>query len=334
MALPFFMEPIHIVGSGSIGLFLATSIRSAFPSYPLAVLFRQHHKQRIGNEKEITVCLRQKQQRPRMARVPAQIIDDRRSTSSIRNLVISTKAFQAVDAVESIVPRLDPENLRIMLLCNGALDVREKLLEILSLHEIKSPQLVMCTTTHGVEQEPPDEDMFHLVQTEMGRTFMGANLENMDEIRRLSELWDRASLNAKAIEKSKMEAFLWQKLAANCVCNPLTALYQCTNGALAKHSDFVATRDKVIQEISDVGRELNPDMAEQLSPSALTAFVELVIQENLQNTSSMFRDIEKKQETEIDNLNGYVIRKGQHLGIDCPANEELYHKIREMTATF
>jgi 2-dehydropantoate 2-reductase len=328
-SLPFFMEPLHVLGSGSIGLLWATAIRAAFPSYPLAALIKEHHKQTIQGEKEITVCLRQDRQRPRIAQVPVQFAKHHHH-NSIQNLILSTKAFQAVDAVESIIPRLDKEHLKILVLCNGALDVRENLLDTLSKHEFQDPHLVMCTTTNGVYQETPDDDMFHLVQTGLGRTFVGDDGRSED-VPKIAQLWDRAGLNAKSIDSSQMEVLLWKKLAANCACNPLTALHECTNGQLYDQPDFSSTRDQVIKEVSQVARELNPELEEQLSPAALEEFVEITIQDNLQNTSSMHRDVQKQQQTEIDNLNGFIMRNSQQLNFECPANDELHHRIHELT---
>jgi 2-dehydropantoate 2-reductase len=318
--LPF-MEPLHILGSGSIGLLWAASIRSAFPSYPLAVLLRPHHKSRIGGGKEIIVCTRQNK-RPRMAHVPAQYIGD--DNPQIRNLILSTKAYQAADAVESVIPRLDPENLRIVVLCNGALDARETLMSTLHKHNIHSPHLVMCTTTNGVYQEPPDEDMFHLVHVGLGRTFLGG-------MPNLAQLWDQSGLNAKSIEPQQMEVLLWQKLAANCVCNPLTALWETPNGKLFDHPSFASTREQVVNEVSRIGQTLHPELGEELSPIGLDRFVEQVIQDNLQNKSSMFHDVKKQQRTEVDNLNGYIVRKGRKLGIETPANDELLLQIQQIT---
>jgi hypothetical protein len=99
---------------------------------------------------------------------------------------ISTHRSHIVNRVESVIPRLDPENLRIVILCDGALDARETRLmstaAALHRHNIHIPQLVMCTTTNGVYQEPPDEDMFHLVHVGLGRT----SLDGLPNI----QLWD------------------------------------------------------------------------------------------------------------------------------------------------
>jgi 2-dehydropantoate 2-reductase len=325
----FFTEPLHVLGSGSIGLYWAASIRAAFPAYPLAALMKEHHKQTIQGEKEITVCLRQDRQRPLLAHVPVQFVKNH-NHNPIQNLILSTKAFQAVDAVESMIPRLHKEHLKILVLCNGALDVRESLLDTLAKHEIKDPHLVMCTTTNGIYQEPPDDDMFHLVQTALGRTFVGDDGRSKD-VPEIAHLWHRSGLNAKSISSSEMEVLLWKKLAADCACNPLTALYDCTNGQLYDQPDFSSTRDQVVKEVSQVARELNPELEEQLSSAALQEFVEITLQENLQNTSSMHRDVQKQQQTEIDNLNGFIMRKSQQLNIECPANQELHHRIHELT---
>ncbi|CAJ1949414.1 unnamed protein product [Cylindrotheca closterium] len=333
---PVFLEPFHILGSGSLGLLCATALRSAFPSYPLAALFREGHRQHIpSDDNEITVCLRQFKQRPRMAHVPVQFTDEL-DRKKIRNLILSTKAFQAVEATESILPRLDKDQLRIVVLCNAGLDVRERLLDSLSKNGIQNPHLIMGTTTNGVYQEPPDEDMFHLVQTGMGRTFLGStpcpSTGDADIVPTIAQLWDRAGLNAQPIEEDQMEVLLWQKLAANCVCNPLTALYDCTNGSMQQEvSNFGSLREQVVNEVFQVGQAVDPSMEQNLkSPQVLDDFVEITIQDNLENTSSMHRHVQNQLKTEIENLNGYVVRKGRELGIDCPANEELYHRISEL----
>jgi 2-dehydropantoate 2-reductase len=172
--------------------------------------------------------------------------------------------------------------------------------------------------------------MFHLVQTGLGRTFVGDDGRSED-VPKIAQLWDRAGLNAKAINSSQMEVLLWKKLAVNCACNALTALYECTNGQLYDQPDFSSTRDQVVKEVSQVARKLNPELEEQLSPAALEEFVEITIQDSLQHTSSMHRDVQKQQQTEIDNLNGFIMRKSQQLNFECPANEELHHRIHELT---
>ncbi|KAL3922523.1 MAG: hypothetical protein SGARI_006434 [Bacillariaceae sp.] len=191
-----------------------------------------------------------------------------------------------------------------MLLCNGALDAREKIVQTLKETTARraTVDMIMCMTTHGVinetaaassadgmDDDDDDDDMFHL-----------------------------------------LHVLLWQKLAANCVCNPLTALWNVPNGELANNSIFAALREQIVNEISTVGRALHPELEKDLRPSSLDQFVEQVIHANLLNQSSMARDIAKQQRTEVENLNGYIVRKSSELGVgSAPANKELLERIQE-----
>jgi 2-dehydropantoate 2-reductase len=364
LAVPF-MEPLHVVGAGSIGLFIAASIRSAFPSYPLAVLFRDDHRtsKRFASQgDEIVVCTRQQRNthlagatsstnrrrpRPHIARVPYQFIGDEctRNRSKIRNLVLCTKAYQVEDALRDIQPRLDPSNLRIVVLCNGALDVRETILRVLH-GRPTSPDLVMCTTTHGVVHETAlarphddngggcdpekddnvDDDMFHLLHVGLGQTYVGGNPT-------MAQLWDQSGLAAQSTPPPLMEVLLWKKLAANCVCNPLTALWGVPNGQLEVNTAFPTLRAQIVREVSRVGTLLHPEMSQALSPDSLDGFVEQVIQANWHNMSSMYHDVQNRRRTEVDNLNGYVVRKSHEMGLSCPANEVLVGMVKEAMAS-
>lgn len=298
--------------------------------------------------------------RPRMASVPVEFIGDHsKGRAPIRNLILATKAYQAVDAVESILPSLSQRNpnptsaqnestspLRIFILSNGALDVRDNLQRLLQSHKhdnIPSPEWILCTTTHGVVKEESDhggddddmEPMIHLTHVGIGRTFLGGHPP-------MTRLWDQSGLQATLMENSSthkneidpMEILLWKKLAGNCFCNPLTALWEVTNGELMKQDRGPKLRQQVVSEVSQVAKALHPTWSESntnISEDAIDAFVEQVIQDNLHNRSSMYYDVKSGRRTEIDSLNGFIVRHGKNLGIDTPANEELFHAIQSIT---
>lgn len=315
------MEPIHILGSGALGLLWASSIRAAFPSYPLAVLFRSRHKTLLGSAtREVPVCTMAKG-RPIMSVVPIQYIGDERK-ATIKNLVVATKAHQAMDAVEGVISRLTNSNPRIIFLCNGSLDARENVRTLLRENNVADPLFVMCSTTQGVYQDEPDEDMLHLTQVGLGRTYIGGVPE-------IAELWDRSSLNAQCIDPIEMEVLLWRKHAANCFCNPLTAIWKVSNADLLNQPRSSSLRKQIVAEVSEVAQTLNPGLKERLAPNELDAFVEQTIQENLANKSSMYHDLQSGRKTEVDNLNGFIVRQGSALGITTPANLELLESIHD-----
>lgn len=333
------MEPLHIIGGGSIGLLFAASIRGAFPAYPLSLLLRDHHKSNIDDD-EIMVCL-MKDGRPRMMPVPAQLISEERPRP-IRNLLVTTKAHSAVSAVESVLERLDPKSASIIVLCNGAFSVRDELTELISSsRSIKAQQnnnnnnteLILATTTHGAYQEPNNQgEMYHVVHAGVGSTF----IEDQPSI---SQLWDQSGLVSKSISSEAMMGMLWQKLATNCAINPISALLGCENGQLlqSNNDDNLPSIEEIIREVSLVATKScqeSESLQSTLTYDSLRNFVDQVIQDTSHNRSSMLQDVTKKQKTEIHYLNGYVARLGNQFGIETPANNEVCRRITELEIGF
>jgi len=319
-----FMEPLHIIGGGSIGMLFAASIRASFPSFPLSLLLRDHHKPNI-DDNEIMICL-MKHGKPRMIPVPAQLISDERPRP-IRNLIVATKAYNASDAVRSISARLDDKGASIIILCNGAFAVRDELQAIIP----PTTTLRLATTTHGVYRESSYEgEMYHIVHAGEGSTFI-------EDEPAMSQLWDQSGLVSTSMSPDEMTGLLWQKLAVNCSINPLTALRNCENGQLLSENlakDTLPTIDDIVREVSMVAMKVCPsqDLQSSLSYGALRFFVDQVCEDTFHNRSSMLQDVTKRQPTEIQYLNGYVSKLGKDLGIDTPANDELYRRIKDFEA--
>ena len=293
--------------------------------------------------------------RPRMIPVPAAILpelDDRNQSDNnvlshinyydrrpIRNLLLTTKAFQAVDALTSVLHRIN-EHTHIIILCNGALAVRQVVKELLE-QKMKNhclPTIHLALTTHGAYREmelddcnDSDDGLFHLVHAGKGRTL----LENYPDMARL---WDMAGLNCQSA--ICLEQDLWYKLAANCVINPLTALHKCNNGDLLQTTSTVLSAtysfdqiaDKILHEVSAVVQALH-DGDKQYSVSKLQAYVQSVVDETQQNKSSMLQDILAHRRTEIDFLNGYVVQQGLAKRLACPVNKALVELIHATQLT-
>ena len=45
---------------------------------------------------------------------------------------------------------------------------------------------------------------------------------------------------------------------------------------------------------------------------------------------SLLQDIEKKRLTEVDFLNGYIVKKGKEVGVKTPLNERLVELVHEI----
>jgi 2-dehydropantoate 2-reductase len=63
---------------------------------------------------------------------------------------------------------------------------------------------------------------------------------------------------------------------------------------------------------------------------SLQLFVSQVIEDTKHNKSSMYQDILNNRQTEISQLNGFVVQKGKDVGVNCGANEDLTIRIKEL----
>ena len=115
---------------------------------------------------------------------------------------------------------------------------------------------------------------------------------------------------------------VWRKLAVNCAINPLSALFGCPNGELLNVRDRRETLVQAAREVGAVaaakGIELGTDPAEL----ALA-----VAEKTATNRSSMLQDVLRGAPTEIEALNGAVVREAHALGVPVPVNESLWDAI-------
>jgi len=118
------------------------------------------------------------------------------------------------------------------------------------------------------------------------------------------------------------------KLAINCVINPLTAINQCNNGKL-QAIEFQPQIDLIIKELQQVIPLLEPTW--HYTHQALKETMMAVVVATANNYSSMAQDVKYKRQTEIDFINGYIVREGKKLGFDMTENEKLWRSVNALS---
>ncbi|WP_370164787.1 ketopantoate reductase family protein [Bradyrhizobium diazoefficiens] len=115
-----------------------------------------------------------------------------------------------------------------------------------------------------------------------------------------------------------IERILWSKLATNCAYNALSAVAGISYGPML---DVEGTTDVVasaVQEAVNVARACGVLVQEDLLEQILKIPAAMPNQ-----MSSTAQDLARGKPSEIDFLNGYVVRKGAELGIPTPTNRAL-----------
>jgi len=123
------------------------------------------------------------------------------------------------------------------------------------------------------------------------------------------------------VRKSK-----WEKMCWNCVFNPLTVIVDDKVAKTLEHPEMLRVIHQIVEEVAAVAASvkvpLSPDMAEK---------VVRWTQEIRDIHTSMYDDWKAGRPTEIDYLNGYIVRLGRELGVPTPVNEALTAMIKTIT---
>ncbi|BEP59685.1 2-dehydropantoate 2-reductase [Variovorax sp. V213] len=111
---------------------------------------------------------------------------------------------------------------------------------------------------------------------------------------------------------------LWAKLVLNCAYNALSAITQLPYGELVKGQGVAEVIRDVVAECLAVAK------AEGVAiPGDTGAAVRGIAQTMPSQYSSTAQDLARGKTSEIDHLNGFVVRRGEALGVSTPANRVL-----------
>jgi 2-dehydropantoate 2-reductase len=117
----------------------------------------------------------------------------------------------------------------------------------------------------------------------------------------------------------------WQKLITNCAYNALSAITRLPYGQLVKVAGVTQVMTDVAAESWAVGRALGVP----LPPLDMAPILEIAVSMAGQYSSTA-QDLMRHKPTEIDYLNGYVVRQGAALGIATPASRVLVALVRAL----
>ncbi|MGV3346719.1 2-dehydropantoate 2-reductase [Enterobacteriaceae bacterium LUAb1] len=219
-------------------------------------------------------------------------------------LLVTLKAWQVAKAVKALLPVL-PSDCPVLLLHNGMGTLQE-------LADIPQP-LLRGITTHAARRE--GSIIKHVAH---GITHIGpGSIKTGRDYAYLADVLQHALPGV--IWHDDLTCFSWQKLAVNCVINPLSVIHDCQNGNLFRYPEEVA---RICDEVAQV-------MSAQGIPAEnLLDYVHSVMRATAQNTSSMLQDVHALRRTEIDYITGYLLACAHHSGIPVPENYRLYNLIK------
>jgi 2-dehydropantoate 2-reductase len=147
----------------------------------------------------------------------------------------------------------------------------------------------------------------------------------MDEIERLADACTRAGMPTKAVADARGPQ--WRKVIFNAATNPIGALTGLTHGRVCEEPTLRRLVSALVDEGKAVaaaqGIELDADPEELIDHAARPEVA-------YDHKASMLQDVEARRPTEIDYLNGGIVRFGRELGVPTPLNEALAALVKGM----
>ena len=157
----------------------------------------------------------------------------------------------------------------------------------------------------------------HVSLTHMGKTSLG-ELDGVSSPR-VKALADKLTDAGFVVEVSdQIMGQIWQKFLVNCAVNAIAATTGLRSGEIPRVPALAAYQERVIDEAVKV-IELkniklpNPNVIDDLREHLPNRF----------NRPSMLQHVDAGRPTEIDAINGAIVREAEILGISTPYNESL-----------
>ncbi len=289
---------VAVMGAGAVGCYYGAMLARA--GHEVVLIGRPAHVEAV---------------RARGLRLEAQTFDEHVPLAASTEpdavqgadlVLFCVKSTDTEAAAAQIAPHLAPGAL-VLTLQNGV-DNDERARSVLRDHEVAAAVVYVATGMAGPG---------HVKHNGRGELVIApsARGEEVAQALRAAGVPTEISDNVRGA--------LWAKLVLNCAYNALSAITQLPYGVLVRNEGVPGVLRDVVAECLAVAR------AEGVTiPGDIDAAVAGIARTMPAQFSSTAQDLARGKRSEIDHLNGFVLRRGEVLGVPVPANRLLWALVR------
>lgn len=307
---------VLIIGAGAVGVAIAASLASE--KMEVAVLsasrtadaIEKNGVKRCGIFSEITI--------------PAGVVKVYRTYEEIKTgfnyVIISSKTMANAEIAARLAANRDiiAENGKIVIFQNGWGN-NDEYLKHFDKSEVYNARIIT-----GFQRVTPENSKVtvHTAPILLGSLY-GADNEVMAPLANAINLSGIPSEVSADIGKA-----LWAKMLFNTTLNPLGAILNVSYGELSESEHARMIMNSLIEETYAVLAAEKYETFWKTADEYKEVFYGKLVPDTYKHRSSTLQDIEKKQKTEIDTLNGCIIRLAKKNGIDVPTHNMIYKLIK------
>ncbi len=292
---------VAVMGAGAVGCYFGAMLARA--GHDVTLIARPQHVEAVRQHGLMF------ESQSFSGHIPVQATTDASGVEGADIVLFCVKSPDTESAGRAIVPFLK-QGAIILCLQNGV-DNAERLQAVTG--RIAIPAVVYVAT----EMAGPG----HVRHKGRGELIIGSSEASDDVARQFIAAAIPSTVSDTVVSE------LWTKLITNCAYNALSAVAELPYGPLLQVEGVTDVMRAVIGECEAVARALNIPLPATLRDSTLALAASMPEQ-----YSSTAQDLARGKPTEIDYLNGYVVKKGAALGIPTPTNLALQVMVKAREA--
>ncbi|HOK91270.1 MAG TPA: 2-dehydropantoate 2-reductase [Spirochaetota bacterium] len=231
--------------------------------------------------------------------------------SSCDLIFLLVKSYSTEEAIKSIKPYLK-DNSIIISLQNGIGNFET------ICNFIDKDQVVYGTTTIGASKKSPS----HVIAGGYGYIKIGS--PSTTALNNVVSFLNKTTIELYSTENPSLA--VWEKAIINAGINPIASVLNITNGEIIKIPFASSIQDSIVQEACTVAAKSGIEM----DYNSMLATVKEVCQKTAKNKCSMLQDVLQKRKTEIDSINGFILKRAKKLGLAAPVNETMFNLIKSI----
>lgn len=297
---------ILIIGSGALGGFFGSLLTEA--GYHVILLEKREDVVHLIEREGIRITFPDESERV----IKVSIASHMPAGLKADLVFIAVKSYDTERAVKSAEPFIGPKTF-VMTIQNGLGNV-EKLAEVVS-----SPdRIISGTIAHSVLPLSPNHLKYikGIGDLNIG-VLSGRTPEGLEQI---VEAFRKCGFNP-TVYPNIMEV-VWNKLLINAVINAISTITRFDVVEMTEHQSIKELMERVWEEGKKVCQAKGIALFQQ-EPSFIFEGLKAIAKAHQTTKPSMLQDLEMGRKTEIDYINGALVREGRALGIDTPYNEAL-----------
>jgi 2-dehydropantoate 2-reductase len=301
---------IAVLGAGAIGCLFGFRLDESGQD----VLLIHHDSSTVRTLNKNGVLLRELSGKVSKRRIRAKQFLLEKDDSDL--VLLTVKAYDTPRAVEPLQSWTSMPNLGILSLQNGLGNT-----EVVS-SLLPATLVVGGSTTDGALQTNPGR----IAHTGRGSTWIGElNGKPSERCSAIKHVFRRAGFRTEISDN--IRGVIWSKAIVNSAINPISALTGAKNGDLLVIPALRNLTERVVEESYAVSRAKG--IRARPSPKPL---LKGILRLAASNRSSMLQDIRAGRKTEIQQLNGQIVKEGTRQGVPTPYNKLLLDLVTGLEA--